>query len=79
MLRLAQSMEIIMKKLLPLALLSVAAFFSGTVNAAVTAPAQQPDANVPDYTAYKTCRENGGYGMQQPDGSIVCIPFEAAK
>ncbi|MDB5992440.1 MAG: hypothetical protein JWQ10_3843 [Herbaspirillum sp.] len=68
-----------MKKLLPLALLSVAAFFSGTVSAAVAAPAQQPDANIPDYSVYKTCRENGGYGMQQADGSIVCVPFEAAK
>jgi hypothetical protein len=72
-------MEIVMKKLLPLALLSVAAFFSGTVSAAVAAPAQQPDANIPDYTAYKTCRENGGYGMQQADGSVLCIPFETPK
>jgi hypothetical protein len=67
-----------MKKLLPLILLSIAASVSGTAAAAVAAPSAQPDG-APDYSVYITCRENGGYIMQQGDGTMKCIPFESTK
>jgi hypothetical protein len=71
-------MEILMKKLLPLILLSLAATVSGTAGAAVAGPSAQPDG-APDYSKYVTCRENGGYTVELDDDTTKCIQFETAK
>jgi hypothetical protein len=64
-------MEIMMKKLLSLTLLSAAALCSGSASAG----ASYPDANASnfDYKPYQQCREEGGYGMRQDDGSVLCV------